>query len=307
MELSDLRIFLAVAETGGITRAADRLHTVQSNVSARLAALERELAAPLFRRHPRGVALTTAGEQLLPYARQVTELIEQAKATVCAEDGTPAGPLRVGSMETTAGLRLPPVLAAFAEECPRVDLSLLTGPTEALIEDVLAHRLDGAMVAGPVNHPHLVTTPLFVEELVLITAPWVVKVDDVLQSSEVVRALVFRAGCSYRDRLERILHESGISSVRVLEYGTLEGILGCVGAGLGMTLLPRGVVERHVLDGRVRAHTLDRQDADVETVFIRRDSKPSAALTRFMEQVRDAGQPPALRVVGEDRPGAHGR
>lgn len=78
MELSDLRIFLAVARTRGITRAAQELHTVQSNVSARVHALEKELGAPLFRRHARGVALTHAGEQLLPYAERISRLVDEA-------------------------------------------------------------------------------------------------------------------------------------------------------------------------------------------------------------------------------------
>ena len=202
MELSDLRIFLAVADAGGITRAAQEMHTVQSNVSARLATLERELGAPLFRRHPRGVSLTNAGEQLLPYARRISELTEEARRAI-GDDGVPSGPLRVGSLETTAGLRLPAVLSSFTAECPQVDLSLVTGPTESLVEDVLAYRLDGALVTGPVRHPDLVETAMFVEELVLLTARWVVDLDTALLAPGGPRVLVFRAGCSYRARLSR--------------------------------------------------------------------------------------------------------
>ena len=298
MELSDLRIFLAVADTGGITRAAQEMHTVQSNVSARLATLERELGAPLFRRHPRGVSLTNAGEQLLPYARRISELTEEARRAI-GDDAVPSGPLRVGSMETTAGLRLPAVLSSFTAECPQVDLSLVTGPTESLVDDVLAYRLDGALVSGPIRHPDLVETAMLVEELVLVTARWVVDLDTALLAPGGPRVLVFRAGCSYRARLSQILAARGAAGVRLLEYGTLEGILGCVGAGLGVSLLPRAVVERHLADGRVRAHVLTEQESHAETIFVRRrDVRSSPALTRFVEHVHQAGQPAVLQVVG---------
>ncbi|EFL20748.1 LysR family transcriptional regulator [Streptomyces himastatinicus ATCC 53653] len=226
MELSDLRIFLAVARTRGITRAAQELHTVQSNVSARVHALEKELGAPLFRRHARGVALTHAGEQLLPYAERISRLVDEAHHVI-GDESDPCGPLRIGSMESTAGLRLPAALAAFTQECPRVDLSLITGPTEQLVRDVLEYRLDGALVSDPVRRADLMQTPVCEERLVLITARRVTGLDVVLRDP---RILVFRTGCSYRRRLESILHARGAMGVRCMEFGTLDGILGCVGA-----------------------------------------------------------------------------
>ncbi|MEU1949244.1 LysR substrate-binding domain-containing protein, partial [Streptomyces sp. NPDC020125] len=201
MELSDLRIFLTVARTQGITRAAQELHTVQSNVSARIHALEKELGAPLFRRHARGVALTNAGEQLLPYAERISRLVDDARHVI-GDETDPCGPLRIGSLETTAGLRLPPVLAAFTEDCPRVDFSLITGPTEQLVRDVLDYQLDGALVSGPLRRPDMVETPVFEERLVLVTARRVANPDAVMRDPKI---LVLRTGCSYRRRLEIIL------------------------------------------------------------------------------------------------------
>ena len=295
MELSDLQVFLAVERAGGITKAASELQTVQSNVSARIATLERELGVRLFRRHARGVALTVAGEQLLPYARQIARLTEEARRAL-SDDGTPVGPLRIGSLETTAGLRLPTVLATFTADCPDVDLSLVTGPTEQLVKDVLDHRLDGAMVTGPVQRPELHETLVFTERLVLVTARWVTELDDVLDRAGGPRLLVFRAGCSYRRRLESLVAARGVAPSRCLEYGTLEGILGCVGAGLGITLMPREVVEHHLAKGSVRAHELPEREAHAETVFVRRaDTAPTAALVRFVEHARSAAVP--LQVV----------
>jgi DNA-binding transcriptional LysR family regulator len=295
MELSDLQVFLAVSRAGAITKAASELRTVQSNVSARIASLERELGVRVFRRHARGVVLTAAGEQLLPYAREIARLTEEARRAL-SDGGAPAGPLRIGSLETTAGLRLPTVLARFTAECPDVDLSLVTGPTEQLVKDVLDYRLDGAMVTGPVQRPELHEILVFTERLVLVTARWVTDLDDVLSGPSGPRLLVFRAGCSYRRRLESLVAARGVAPSRCLEYGTLEGILGCVGAGLGITLMPTEVVEHHLAKGTVRAHELPEREAHAETVFVRRaDTVPTAALVRFVEHARGAAPP--LQVV----------
>ena len=99
-------------------RAAELLHTVQSNVTARIKALETELGCPLFDRHSRGVTPTLAGERLLPYARRVAWLLADA-TRAARDDGAPRGPLTIGSLETTAALHLSPLLADFAAACRR--------------------------------------------------------------------------------------------------------------------------------------------------------------------------------------------
>ena len=135
MDASDLRVFEAVARLGGISRAATELNTVQSNVTARIRSLEAGLGEPLFQRHSRGVTLTAAGERLLPYAHRIAALLVEATAAV-RDDGTPRGALIIGSLETTAALRLSPVLASYVAAYPDVDLTLRPGTTAELVDDV---------------------------------------------------------------------------------------------------------------------------------------------------------------------------
>ncbi len=223
MDLLDLQTFAAVARCGGITRAAGELNTVQSNVTTRIRALETEIGVPLFERRARGMTLTDAGRRLMPYADRLASLAGEALAAA-RDDGVAKGPLVIGSMETTAAVRLPPLLARFHQRCPEVQLSLRTGPTAILVEAVISSALDGAFVAGPVEHPDLVTTAAFKEELVLLTAQrW--------KSLTALRAgtpssgptiLVFRTGCSYRQRLEQVMSEFGWPSATRLEFGTLD-------------------------------------------------------------------------------------
>ena len=196
MDTADLRVFEAVARLGAMNRAAAELNTVQPNVSARVRRLEQRLAVPLFDRRSSGVVLTAAGRRLLPYAVKVARLLEEAARAV-ADDGRPQGALTIGSLETTAALRLSPVLSAYASAHPGVDLVLRTGTTAELIEQVLGHRLEGAFVCGPVDHPQLLAEVVFVEELAVATAPTVAGIDE-LARMVALKIVVLRAGCSYR-------------------------------------------------------------------------------------------------------------
>jgi DNA-binding transcriptional LysR family regulator len=292
MDAGDLRVFAAVARLGGMNRAAAELNTVQSNVTARIRLLEETLGTPLFYRHSRGVTLTVAGQRLLPYADRVGHLLAEARRAV-SDDGTPKGPLSLGSLETTAGLRLPSLLAAYAADHPEVDLVLKTGTTCELVDEVVGYRLEGAFVCGPVTHPELAEEVVFSEELVLVTAPAVRHPDELTRKSG-LKTIVFRAGCSYRDRLDAVLAARGIVGVRRLDFGSVEGILGCVAAGVGVTLLPRSVVAAASREGRVALHELPPPESHVDTMFIRRRATyVSSALSAFLERARriSADQP----------------
>lgn len=292
MDAGDLRIFETVARLGAMNRAAAELNTVQSNVTARVRALEDELGTPLFERHSRGVTLTPAGERLLPYAARMRRLLDDARRAV-EDDGAPRGALTLGTLETTAAMRLSPLLSTYAGKHPQVDLVLRTGTTAELVDGVLAQRLEGAFVCGPVDHPDLEAEVVFREDLVVLAARSGRRLVDLLHAED-LKIIVLRAGCSYRQRLEAILASRGVVGVRVLEFGTLEAILGCVAAGLGITLLPRSIIGPSLHGDELAIHDLPGAEARVETLFVRRrDAFVSSALAAFLECVR-----PSLDVSG---------
>ena len=286
MDAWDFQVFAAVAKEGGMTKAAELLHTVQSNVTKRIRLLEEELGTTLFHRHKNGISLTTAGEQLLPYAERIHQLLVEAKGAV-TQSSVPKGPLRIGAIETTVALRLAPVFTRYGKLYPEVDLSIATDTTGALIAKVLDYQLEGAFVAGPVNHPRLTTVQVFEEELVLY-APG--NVEDVFHfiKARTPKVLVFRGGCSYREKLEKLFSQWGMAQVRFLEFSSLDGIFGCVSAGLGVTLFPRALSDQRVWKARwgktISVHRLPKKDALVPTVFIRHsDAYLSPAMARLIE------------------------
>ena len=283
LELIDLVTFSAVARSGGITRAAEELNTVQSNVTQRVKALEAEIGTALFERHSRGMTLTGAGRRLLPYAQRMAALSREA-LLAARDDGEPKGPLAIGSMETTAAVRLPGLLAEFHRRFPKVTLTLKTATTADLVTGVLEGTLDGAFVAAPIEHGDLLSAVAFHEELVLVSALRFSSLTALRAgtSGSGPTALVFRTGCTYRQRLEQLLTDFGWPSAVRFELGTLDGMIGCVAAGMGVTLLPRAVVEHSQQRDEISIHALDTPWSRVDTLFVqRRSTHQYSALTGF--------------------------
>lgn len=289
MDVSDLKVFAAVAEYGGMSRAASALHMVQSNVTARVRQLEQELGCALFDRHSRGVSLTDAGRRLLPYANRIGDLLDEAR-DAARGGGALSGVLRIGALETTTALRLSPRLARFVETYPEVDLILRTGTTAEMVDAVLEREVEGAFVCGPVSHRALQATAVFREELVVLARPGINSFEGMLADSN-VRIVVLKAGCSYRQRLEDVLARRGVAAPRLLEFGTLEAIGRCVSAGLGITMLPRHLVGTVWPDDAVSLHPVPADESLVETLYVRRrDAHISDAAEAFLALCRDDEQ-----------------
>ncbi|HVE06274.1 MAG TPA: LysR substrate-binding domain-containing protein [Paraburkholderia sp.] len=285
MDVADLKVFEAVARHGSMNRAALELHTVQSNVTARIRSLEREVGVALFQRHVRGVSMTPAGQRMLPYAARIAKLVADARLAA-QDEGPPKGVLTLGTLETTAALRLSPILSTFARRYPSVRLSLTTGTSCSLTTDVAGCRLDGAFVAGPVDHPDLHGETIFHEELVLVTPRTMASLDALTDVPD-LKIIVFRLGCSYRQRLEALLAEMGALATTPLEFGSIDAIIACVAAGIGITLLPRGVVAKAAEQDQVTLHPIAPEAAHVDTLFIRRhDSYVSSAMQAFIDVAR---------------------
>lgn len=271
MDLADLRLFRAVAEEGSVTRAAQRLHTVQSNVTTRLRLLEESLGTALFDRINRRLVITPAGSLLQGYADRLLTLADEARDAV-RDAASPQGQWRLGAMETTAAARLPGVIAEFRRLHPEVELRLCTDHTAGLLQAVLDHQIDAALVAGPIHHPDIAQQPVIDEELVLISAadwPAITSAAD-LAARGPAELITFREGCSYRQRLLDWLWRSGVPIARTSSFGTFEGILGCVAAGMGVSLVPRAIVRQNLVGiaPTLRLHPLPPEVSRVGTVMI---------------------------------------
>lgn len=282
MELIALHTFRTVVEEGGILAASRKLNTVQSNVTSRIRRLENELGAELFFRKGRGLELAPSGRVLLDYARRML-LLERQTSEAVRQVGESAGELRIGAMETFAALHLPTALKAVRETHPGVELRVVTDTSAALADGVLTHKLDCAFVAGPVVHPALHFDLLVVEELVQVCAAGA---NPVLQP-----LILFREGCAYRTRALAWQRATGHAVADAMEFGTLEGILGCVAVGLGWTLMPRRVVEKspHAVDLVIKTLPADVGQVPTGMIYLR-DAPPMNVLSTLADAVAAAAR-----------------
>lgn len=279
MESAELRIFQAVAREGSITKAADRLGYVQSNVTARIRQLETELGTGLFYRHNRGMTLTSSGKMLLDYADKIVGLLDEAVAAL-SFSGEPTGPLLIGSTQTTAAVRLPKLLSKYYEMHPKVELTLTTDLSDRLAEKVIHYDLDVAFGNFRYNHDELTRIPVFDEEVVVISPPGIDNLDEALTKP----SLVYSRGCTYREMLEEMQQSRGRTCVGAMEFGTLEAILGGVSAGLGISLVPRIVAEKQAQDGTVRIHEVPEAMRHMQTELIyRKNAQPTSALRALID------------------------
>ena len=258
IDLESLEIFRAVATEGGVIRAAQKLNRVQSNVTTRIKQMEQRLGRSLFRKQGRGLVLSAEGELLLSYAQRLFRLADEAESEL--KSGHAIGVLRIGSLESTAGSRLAPILSRFHKLHPGVVVELVTGTTGALLQRVANFELEAAFVSEPFTPGTLASRKVFEEELVLITGK---DVEAVRRASDLggMTLIAFANGCSYRKRVEEWLGASALMPARILEFASYQAMIACVAAGTGFAIVPRSLlvalksaqdVRQHELPARVR-------------------------------------------------------
>lgn len=284
MNVVDLRTFEAVARHGSMTKAAMELHTVQSNVTARIRAMETEVGQQLFYRHAQGVTTTPAAERIRPLIARITGLMDEIRSSI-REIGNPGGPLIIGAPEATTALRLSPLLKEFSSTWTDVRIVVTPGTSTELLDGVLDWRLEGAIMVGPVEHEDIHKEWLFTEELVLVSSPNVRSLEQLTKLTK-PKAIVFGRGCPYRTQIDSLLRKMGITAEQI-EFGSLNAIISCVSAGVGVALLPRAAVALATGNRRIAAHRLPQDIAMVETSFVcRRDGYRSGTLAAFLELAR---------------------
>ncbi|MFC7392709.1 LysR family transcriptional regulator [Scopulibacillus cellulosilyticus] len=280
MKLEDLLVFREVAKEANITKAAESLNFVQSNVTAKIKRLEGHFETKLFYRHKHGVNLTSTGKVLLSYAEQVLLLMEEAEKMI-KDSHIPSGTLSLGAMETTAATRLPGILSTYHDQYPQVELSLQTGTTEELIKATLNREIEGAFVGGKINHPELEEIDVFKEELVLVAKKNILSgIDfDQLKNQTII---VFKSGCFYRDTFEKWLGTKGIRAAKLMELNTLDGVIGCVKAGLGISLLTKSAADQLSKHEDIQQFALPGKYNKITTKFIsHKDIVKTLAFSKF--------------------------
>jgi LysR family transcriptional activator of glutamate synthase operon len=307
MDIHQLRVFEAAVKHGGFRRAGAQLRLSQSTVSQHIKLLEEELGCPLFLRVGKRVRVTEAGTVLMHYAERVFRDLKNAEMAVREISDLKRGTVRLGVGPTTLIYLLPRVLRDYVRRFPEIELIVLAGNTEFLLESLRAQHLDLAIVMPTAAQAGFHVTPLGTEELVIV-----VNRDHPLANRRTVdpvdleslRFILYEKHTAMQDVIDRFFKTVGVAPRIAMEVENNEALKSMVRVGLGVTILPLCAVAHEPANSplrvlRVKGHTLMRElcllsaDAEIQPLAIQ---KLAAALVNGlagrMARVRRASAGP---------------
>src|SRR3984885_3324134 len=257
MENFRLRVFRAVAHRLNFRMAAEELLLTQSAVTQQIKALESELDVPLFDRAGGRVSLTPAGAALLPFAERLAALSEEAREAVASTAGGSAGRLALGASQTIGQYLLPKLIAGYLQENPKVEISVLGGNTQTILEALVEHKVQLCLIEGPAMRRDVQVDPFMQDHMVCVVPAgheWAdeeIDVKELQQTKLVTREL----GSGSRRIVEQAFEKAGLDLKKlrlVMTFDSTEGLLSAVEAGLGIAFVSRWAVRNQLALGTLR-------------------------------------------------------
>ncbi len=244
MEIHQLTYFVAVAEMGSFSRAAERCNIAQPSLSQQIQKLEQELGEPLFDRLTRRVALTDAGRNLLPRATTILAELQDIKHAMNQEADSSRGMLSVGFIPTIAPFVLPRVIKRFSHEFPLARLSVHEDLTEALVRELVDGKLDVGITSAPI-HNKLIRTQVLLSEPLLVASS---KSNDIITRADIhVKELddfpfiaLSEMHC-LGEQVQSFCYQQHLELKIVCHTSQLTTVQNCVATGLGVSLVPKAL------------------------------------------------------------------
>jgi DNA-binding transcriptional LysR family regulator len=271
INLDQLRIFQAVAQSRSFTRAAETVHLTQPGISKHIKQMEEYFGVPLFDRAGKKATLTQAGCALFEATQEIMATIEAAERRIDDLKGLRGGRLRLGTSFPIGVYILPRVLAEFRKRHPAVEVTLDIALSDTIGPKLLANAIDLGLVTNEPRDPRLVANGFMNDELVVIVPRdhrWAkrhwVNPEELPNETIIVAA----RGAGTRTVVEERLKARGVALPNVLEFGNLEGVKHAVEAGLGISIQARSVVEREIVTGMLHAARLEGLDARIEFFYV---------------------------------------
>jgi DNA-binding transcriptional LysR family regulator len=260
VELRQLTTFQAIVAHGSFVRAAEELGYAQSTVTLHIQQLEREIGTPLFGRAGRKATLTEAGRTLYEQSGIVLRQMEKLQETMAGVATGMAGRVSIGAIEPAASVTLLPLIVRFAEERPRMQISLEIGGTRGISDRVASGELDLGLCSPPPAHLGLTFEPLFRESLaLLLPVRHPLAARETLATTDLrgERLLLSEPTCAYREAIEGALLEHGTNPYSGIEIGSGEGLKRAVQHDLGLAILPESALSP-LPEGTVARRFTDR-------------------------------------------------
>jgi LysR family transcriptional activator of glutamate synthase operon len=276
MDLHQLRVFQAAVKYGGFTRASEQLHLSQSTVSQHIKLLEEELGCPLFLRVGKRVQVTEAGNVLLQYAETIFRDLKNAEMAVREMNALQRGTVRLGVGPTTLTYRLPHVLGDYSRRFPNIELIVLAGTTEFLLDALRSQHLDLAVVMRTALQPGLAVTELGHEEMVVV-----LNRDHPLAHQRTVepadlasfRFILYEKNTAMQNVIDRYFESLGVRPRIAMEVENNEAIKSLVRVGLGASIMPLCAVSEEPPGGLLRVLRVKGKPLTRELLLVSADAE----------------------------------
>jgi LysR family transcriptional regulator, transcriptional activator of the cysJI operon len=308
MENFRLRVFRAVARHLNFRIAAEELLLTQSAVTQQIKALESEMDVPLFDRAGGRVSLTPAGAALLPFADRLAALAAEAREAVAAANGASTGRLVLGASQTIGQYLLPRLIAGFLEQNPKVDISVIGGNTQTILEALVEHRVQLCLIEGPAMRRDVQVEPFMEDHMVCVVpsghewADQEIDVNELQQATLVAREL----GSGSRRIVEQAMEKAGleVKKLRLLmTFDSTEGLLSAVEAGLGVAFVSRWAVRNQLALGTLKlARVRELNLARMFSLATVAGPEPTGIARAFHRFVLEHAEGLAPRATGRKAP-----
>jgi LysR family transcriptional regulator, regulator for metE and metH len=312
LEIRHLRLVAAIAETGSVTLAGNRLHLTQSALSHQLRDAEEQLGVPLFERRDRRMALTAAGERLLQSARTILDELARVEKEIqeCNGNGAAKGVLRLSTECYTVYHWLPPRLRLFQQKFPAVDFQLVLEATDSPFKALLEGKLDLAIVCDPIRNRKIRYTPLFEDEMVIIVPPEHRLAGERFAALEefAQETLIIYPPKEDSTVLNRFLRPAGIVPRKIREVLLTDVIIEMVRGGLGVAALAKWAVLPQLDSGALVGLSLTEQGfRRTWSIAQLRDGRSPAYVDEFIRVLAEHPIPesvPRCKVTARKRAAA---
>jgi len=271
MDSNLLKVFVAVANNKSISLGAKELNFTQSNVTLRIKQLEKTIGYSLFHRIPKGVKLTHEGEKLYPYAIDIVKKVEDA--VLHMKNMNHKEVLKVGSTQSNAAVRLLPFITNINNHFKDIKIELSINTTPNVLDDLLSYKTDIAFVSGDPRHKDIEVLKSYEEDMYIVE-PKSKKAPNTI--------LAYRICCAYFTFHANHLKIQDNNEFKVTVLENYEVILGCVKEGMGISFLPKSIIDKYNYADDLK---LTKVDCDLYTHLIcRKDYIP--LISEYLKKLR---------------------
>ena len=284
MEIKGIRYFIAVAELGSISRAAEQLGMVQPALTRHIKQLEDEFGVQLLNRLPRGVQLTAVGREFLEHCRRITEEVSRAKHELTARGDKPKGSLVFGASPTLGRVLMPTIIEQSMVEFPRIALKVVEARSIRLHDLLLTGELDMAILTNPIGSHRLNLQPLVSEPLCVVGKyGWRARGSNValeelsripVMVTPGMRALASGEFGKHKVRLQVVAEIESIETIRCL-----------VNLGKGLTIVPASAFMEDLRDKTLQANPILAPDRQRTLVLASRTDNADSAAVRELSRI----------------------